>query len=257
MHWRFDPLFSIKVYHTKYLIPNGSTEPPTAEDFTLEPTSTTERRLKELGWVFKAQPGVCTIYGEKVFEANGNASLRYLPDAEESFTFFLNLSNAAILNETKPYVLASKPVVVPKSDLPAFSGRSRVLYFDNINPSPQSGGEFSLSTGRVDVDQFASVAPISFSFNKAAPGVSTLKFTALTPTATIAQFAVNQPMQTAQVTLGENAYHLEQVPGGPSETMVIMAENLAGKALGVVRIFQPVSGSWEPLRRYRIDFEAV
>lgn len=249
MHWRFDPLFSIKIVHSK----NVSVS---AEDFSLEPTHATARLMKTLNWIHRAQAGFCTVYGEKVFDADGNTSFRVQPKAEESLAFFLRLNNASLLNETKPYVLASTPEIVPNV-LPTFSGRTRLLYFDNLNPVPVSGGEFSLSTSaEVDLDQLASSAPLSFSFDKAKTGVSNLKFTALTPEAVTTQFALHPQLRSAQIDLPENAYRVEQIPGGPTETLVLMAENISGNELGVIRIFPGATG-WEPLRRYRIDFQKV
>jgi len=249
MHWRFDPLFSIKIVHSKNPLVN-------AEDFDLEPTQGTAQRLKALNWICKSQAGYCTVYGQKVFEANGDAVLRGQASNDESFTFFLNLNNPEILNLTKPYVLSSNPVIVPNPNLPAFSGRTRLLYFDNLNPVPLSGAELSLSTGEVDIDQFASSAPTVFDFDQAKPGVNSLKFTALTPSSTITQINLHPQLHNAQVELEENTYRVDQIPGGPSETMVLMRENVHGNVLGMIRIFPSATG-WEPVRRFRIDFEKV
>lgn len=259
MRWRFDPLFSIKIYHTKYTLPDPETleSPPTAKDFTLEPTQATAQQLKKLGWVFKSQPGSCKVFGEKVFDQDGNATLRSIPAIAEGFTFYLMLNNPALLNQTKPYVLQSKPVVIPNPNLPAYSGRSRLLYFDNLNPVPQSGGEFSLCAGAVDLAQFASSAPTAFTFNKPKVGVKTLKFKALSPLSTDTSFLINPETNSTPIELPENAYILEQNPGGHSETIVLHAELVTGNVLGIVRIFKPTNGSWEPIKRYKVNFDEV
>lgn len=257
MHWRFDPIFSIKIYHAKYKTedPDTKENPPTARDFSLEPTPSTTRQLKKLGWIFKSQPGSCKVFGEKVFDPERNAVLRTIPAKTEGFTFFLRLNNPALLNGTKPYVLQSKPQLIPNPNLPVYSGRSRLLYFDNLNPVPQSGGEFSLCSGAVDVAQFASFAPTSFTFDKPKNGVKTLKFKALSRDPTTTTFSVNEQSKSVLVKLPENAYTLEQNPGGFSETLFLTSETITGNALGIVRIFGTEEGNWEPIRRYRINFD--
>ena len=249
MHWRFDPLFSIKIVHSK----DASKK---AVDFSLEPTQSTVQRMKTLNWVYRSQPGFCTVYGEKLFDTEGNTSLRVEPKAHESLAFFLRLNNSAILNSTKPYVLASKPDVIPNA-LPAFSGRSRLLYFDNLSPLSVSGGEFSISSGLVELTHFASVEPTLFMFDKAKNGVKKIKFTSITPQEVVTQFDLHPQTHTTEVRLPENSYRLEQIPDGPSETLVILSENVVGNTLGLIRIFKPNTGDWEPQRRYRIEFGEV
>lgn len=250
MHWRFDPLFSIKIYHSKY-------HPPKGVDFMFEPTKTSAMLLKKLGWVFKTLPGELTIYGEKVFEINGDANLRSKPQANESLSFFIKLNNTVILNETKPYVLKSKPDLKPNLSLPVFSGRSRLVYLDNLNASSLSGGAFSLTVGPVDVAQMASNFPTKFTFYQANPGVKTLKINSKTPKASTLQYPIDEQTNSAQIELPENAYQLEQNPGGFTETIVVLSENIEANVLGLVRIFPYTDGSWEPARNYHVNFEAV
>jgi hypothetical protein len=250
MHWRFDPLFSIKVYHSKY-------RPPKGTDFTLEPTKTSAMLLKKLGWIFRTQPGELTIYGEKAFETNGDVNLRSKPPFNESLTFLIKLNNAVILNETKPYVLKSKPDLEPNPSLPVFSGRSRLVYLDNLNASALSGGAFSLTAGPIDVAQMASNFPAKFTFYQAKSGVKTLKITSKTPKASTLQYPIDEQTNSAKIELPENAYQLEQNPGGFTETIVVLSENIEANVLGLVRIFPYTDGSWEPVRNYHVNFEAV
>lgn len=249
MHWRFDSLFSIKV-----LLSKDSSQ--TTVDFSFEPTKSTALYMKSLGWIFRTQPGYCSIYGEKLFDPDGNSFLRAQPKIDESLTFFLRLNDISLLNKIKPYVLASKPEITPNV-LPDFSGRTRLFYLDNLNPLPLSGGVFSFTSKPVDIAELASNFPTEFTFNLKKTGVKTLKFTSKTPKVSTLQFAINEQSNSAQVELPENAYQLEQSPGGSTETIVVLSENIEGNTLGLVRIFPSTEGAWEPIRRFEITFQVV
>ncbi|MCK6692156.1 MAG: hypothetical protein L6Q97_08650 [Thermoanaerobaculia bacterium] len=260
MHWRFDPLFSLTVFHTRYTSPDPDTgeSPRRAPDFTFEPTRATAARLLRLGWVFKAQTGSFAVYGEKVFESNGTAVLRGWPALGEGFTFLLRLNNAALLNETKPYVLDSDPVVVPNPNLPEYSGRSRILYFDNRNPTALPGGELRLTPGTVDEQQLGSKAPSAFDFVNLKPGATALQITPLSPGAVSHTIPVPPGAKSVKIDLPENGYTFGQNVAGFSETIFLSPESLTGNVLGVVRIFEPAGGAWDdPPRRYQIIFEKV
>lgn len=260
MHWRFDPLFSLTVYHTRYTAPDPDTgeSPRKAPDFSFEPSRATAARLLRLGWVFKPQTGSFTVYSEKVFEPNGTAVLRGRPAPGEGFTFLLRLNNPALLNETKPYVLDSDPVVVPNPNLPEYSGRSRVLYFDNRNPTTLPGGALRLTPATVDEQQLGSKAPTAFNFVNLKPGATTLQVTALSPGGAAQSFPILPGTQSVEIDLPENGYTFGQTGAGFSETMFLSPEPLTGNVLGVVRIFEPAGGAWDdPPRRYQIIFEKV
>lgn len=261
MHWRFVPLFSIAVYHSKYKNPDPDTgeSPPKAPDFSFEPSESTARRLARLGWVFKSQAGSCTVYGEKTVKPDGTDELRGVPGDKEGFSFFLRLSNASLLNETKPYVLASQPDILPNGSLPAFSGRSRLLYFDNLNPTAKPTGELLLTADPVDVAQLGSRAPIPFEFDKAAAATTELAITPYEPGGVAQTVALNPATRRALINLPENGYRIVQKPGNATETIFFSAQLPPEGLLGVVRIFQPPGGTgWEPpQRRYQIIFEKV
>lgn len=256
MRRRFDPLFSIKVIHSKYQEEDWETKeiPPVARDFVFEPTPSSALRMKQLGWIFKPRPGACTIFGEKIFAADGTASLRALPATGEGLAFHLRLQNRALLRETKPYARHSQNGI--PAPLPAFSGRMRLLYLDNLNPVAQPAGEFSLCPDYIDEDHLASIALAAFTFTKALPGTRELKFTALSPEGVSYSIPLEPKTKTAFVKLPENTYRLEQQPGGEKETIVLSSDMPAGSVLGIIRIFEP-PGGWEPVKRYRINFGVV
>ena len=260
MHWRFDPLFSITVYHTRYANPDPDTgeSPRKAPDFSFEPSRGTAARLHRMGWVFKPQTGSFTVYGEKVFETNGTQVLRGKPAAGEGFTFLLRLNNAALLNETKPFVFDSDPVIVPNTNLPEFSGRSRLLYFDNRVPTLLPGGGLQLTSNTVDEQQFGSKAPSSFDFANLKSGATALHVTPLSLGGVSQSIPIPPGAKSVKINLPENGYTFGQNVAGFSETIFLSPEPLTGNVLGVVRIFEPGGGAWgDSHRRYQIIFEKV
>lgn len=260
MHWRFDPLFSISVYHTRYTMPDPDTNesPRRAPDFILEPSRGTAARMFRLGWVAKKGTGSITVYGEKVFDSGGSAKLRASISKEDGLTFLLRLTNPTLLNETKPYVLDSAPVVVPNTNLPEYSGRTRILYFDNLNPTPLPGDVLKLTPNTVDEQQMGSSAPVFFDFTNIKPGATALQVTSLAPAGAAQTFTISPGARSIKVDLPENAYAFEQNPSGFSEKIFLSPEPVESNVIGVVRIFQPVGGAWEDFhRRYQILFEKV
>lgn len=260
MHWRFDPLFSVAVYHGKYKNPDPDTgeSPPQAPDFALEPSKSAQRRFKSLGWLFKRTAWGWTALGEKAFAADGSARLRCLPAAGEGFSFFLRLRNPALLDETKPFVLEFKPVIVPNPDLPAFSGRARILYFDNLHPTPVhnlpgANNAYWLATA-AGLEQFGSRAPVPFEYTN--PGAAQVTLTPLAPGGRAQTFALDPATHAVKIELPENGYQFVQMPLNRPEILFLTAEMPPPDTLGVLRIFEhPGGNGWEPHRRYRILFE--
>jgi hypothetical protein len=257
MHWRFDPLFSIEVHHSKYDVTLPAAGDKPRPPFALEATRATAARLREMGWVFKARAGACTVFGEKVFDAEGTPRLRAWPAPEEGLSFWLRLKDAALLNETKPYVLATKPRIVPNENLPAFSGRSRLLYFDSRETYAAAEGQLYLGAVRVGSSSLASIAPPAFSLSLADDNVRQVALAPLRTAGESFRFSIPSGAKTVPIELPEAAYRLEQQPGGQAETIVLNAEQPTGNILGMVRIFAAEDGAWEPVRRYTIFFEGT
>jgi hypothetical protein len=257
MHWRFDPLFSIGVYHSKYknADPDTGELPRKAPDFELQPTQGTAARLARLGWVFKTQTGSCTVYGEKVFSDDGTSALRSKPANGEGLTFFLRLKNPDLLNETKPFEPELNPdgTSIP---LPSFSGRNRMLYFDNLDPNPRPDGVIWLTAAPVSKTQLGSMAPTLFAFTSKIAANTGITLTMLAPGPNAPQaFSLDPNTHSVGLEMPESGYKLTQVPGNQSEILFLTPEIRAPDALGIVRIFEPGGTGWEPHKRYQIIFE--
>ncbi|MBK8965781.1 MAG: hypothetical protein R3D58_00365 [Saprospiraceae bacterium] len=260
MHWRFDPLFSIAVCHSKYKDPDQETGvPPNAPDFVLEPTPGTAENMHRLGWVFKPEPGGCRIFGEKRFDADGSSSLRAQPADGEGLTFALRLTNPALLNETKPYATEpeadSGPDPVPADDLPHYSGNARILYLDNRTPTAELGGILRIAVGR---GQLGSRAGVPFLFRPTNSAAQNLELVPLAPGGVSQTVPIPPQTRALELNLSENGYRLTLLTGndGPSEIIYFTNDLLRADTLGIVRIFKPAGGSgWESGHRYQVFFE--
>lgn len=282
MHWKFEPLFSIRVQHQSTLnAPPGATS-----DFDLMPSASTAERMRRLNWVFKAQPDGGLILGEKVIGADGSEDFVRQAAADEPFTFLLRLNNPALLLRTAPFAaqteaaasapsvaaaatfrpgaraqslragsvsetaasvaVASASVPAAGDPLPAFSGRGRLLYFNNLaavaipqpNAPPDAPLLLRLTAGDfVGLPEFASRGPTPFAYSLPA-GTSSVEFVPLVPSGAPAVILSPPPTSRAiRAELSDNAYRMRQVPGNQTEVIYLTGEQLDASVFGIVRIF--------------------
>ncbi len=272
MHWKFEPFFSIDIFHGKYPPPAVGQSAPPAPVFSVEPTQNTRARFLRMGWTFKpfAAGGGGTVHAEKVFASDGTAKLRVRPAQDEGFSFLIRLTDNALLNQTKPFMrpptqaeMDAEPDPLKKNNpkpnetLPPFSGRARLLYFDNLK-AVQVGGTFPLTAGNtVSIADFGSRFPTAFTFMPVQTTVTQVGIKAYSPGSTVQNFTITSKGMGVEIKLPENGYHFMQQPSNQSETLFLSSETLPADLLGVVRIFQPPNADWEPFRRYQIMFDKV
>lgn len=253
MHWKFEPFFSIEILHGKYPPPAVGQPAPPAPVFSVEPSAETKDRLLRMGWIFKPYPsgGGGVLYAEKIISRDGTSKLRVRPASGEGFSFLLHLIDMAVLQNTMPYK-------DPTSSFPAFSGRARLLYFDNLNPVNAGPNTFLLTAGNsVSFPDFASRIPTSFIFRPTSTTVTQVEMASRSPGGLSKVYSIDTTTKSAEITLPENAYRLTQQPVNQSEIVYLTNEQLPPSALGVARIFQPKNAEWEPFRRYQIMFDKI
>ncbi len=281
MHWKFEPLFSIRVLHQRTL----DAPPDKTPDFDLAPSARTAERMRRLNWMYKAQPGGGIVFAEKIVGPDGQSSFARQPLADEPFTFLLRLNNPALLNYTAPFakkkalmvgppsnmvarpgaiaVAAASEATVPNSDLPSFSGRSRLLYFDNLsavsipqpNAPPDAPPLLRLTAGEfAGLPEFASRGPTLFAFAPVSGGA--VEFSPLTPSGTpIVALDILPQSQRFTAELADNAYRMKQVPGNKSELIYLTGEQLDSSVFGVIRIFNTATlPALDQNRRYTVAF---
>ena len=265
MHWKFEPLFSIRVLHQRTL----DAPPDKTPDFDLSPSARTAERMRSLNWMYKAQQGGGMVFAEKIIGPDGLSSFARQPVADEPFTFLLRLNNPALLNYTAPFAKKEEAVapvsgnsrvrsgstmgtaqslatVVPNNNLPLFSGRSRMLYFDNLaavsipqpNAPPDAPPLLRLTAGEfAGVPEFASRGPTPFAFAPAS-GAAAVEFSPMTPAGTpIVTLDIPAQSQRFTADLADNAYRMKQVPGNQSELIYLTREQMDGSVFGVIQIF--------------------
>ena len=278
MHWKFEPLFSIRVLHQRAL----DAAPDKTPDFDLAPSVGTTERMRRLNWMYKAQPGGGMVFAEKVVGPDGQSSFARQPLADEPFTFLLRLNNPALLDYTAPFTKKKDPIVgppsnmvarpgavavaatagatVPNNSLPSFSGRGRLLYFDNLSavsiPQPNAPPLLRLTAGEfVGLPEFASRGPTPFAFAPAS-GAAAVEFSPLTPAGTPI-VALDIPAQSQRFTakVADNAYRMKQVPGNQSELIYLTGEQLDSSVFGVIRIFNTATlPALDQNRHYTVVF---
>lgn len=284
MHWKFEPIFSIQVQHQRTL--NGV--PSSLPDFEVMPAAATAERMRRLNWIFKTQPDGARVFAEQVIAPDGQASFARSPLDGEAFTFLIRLNNTSLLNNTAPYmksgaaasrVLPAGPVnmrsramaieeqgketAIPNTALPSFSGRSRLLYLDNLStvaiPQPNAPPLLRLTAGEfVDIPEFASRGPTTFTLSPKA-GSKQVEFTPLTPDKSpVMLFDVAEGASRVNIDLPANGYRLRQIPGNHTEVMYLGDEQIDSSTLGVIRIFQwPDLPILDTYRRYSVQFAEV
>jgi hypothetical protein len=260
--------------------------PGATPDFDLTPSASTAERMRRLNWMFKSLPEGGMVFAEKIISPDGQSTFARQPITDEPFTFLIRLNNPALLNYTVPFAkkagtaaapsgnigarggaaaeASPVPTVVPNNGLPSFSGRGRLLYFDNLLavPIPQPNtppGEpplLRMTAGDfVGLPELASRGPTPFNF---APikGSTAIEFTPLVPTSTpVVILDIPAQSQSFVAKVPDNAYRMKQLPGDQSELIFLTGEPLDSSVFGIVRIFNlaalPVL---DQNRRYTVVF---
>lgn len=248
MHNRYDTLFSLEILHAKFPPPSAGAAMPVVPDFGFEPTAATRQLMRQNGIGLKSGPGRCTVFIEKSAKPDGSFVARSKTAASMALNFFLRQTNGALIAATKPFSL-------PAGQLPAFSGRKRVLYFNNTKEFARPGDVFWLTDGAVGAASFASAAPDIFDFKTKNGSVTGVEAKAFAPGSKAVPFDAGAA-QTAAMSLPENGYQVVQKPGSdPPETLFFSPDALPEGTVGVVQLFPFQAGSSPPPRRYQIFFE--
>ena len=259
MQWKFEQLFSIQVLHERYLL-DPPNDPATASvDYSLVPTPATFNRMRRLNWVVKPMPAGIMVFAEFIVKKDGTSIPRGEPLQDEGFSFFMRLHSPSLLQATKPYMVKNGQTVTPNASLPAYSGHSRLLYFDNRAPVTSSDGTLHLTAGEfADVTEFASRAPSPFNYTASQADSTQVEATALLPgNSAVQTFSLNPQTRTARLDLIENAYRLVQKPSNKAEIVCLTSEEVAGNTLGLIRIFNTSQLPWNQSRRYRVVWAKV
>ncbi len=260
MHWKFEKMFTIRAMHES--LPDqpadAATEPPV---FSLQPSASTALLFKRLGWISKPTWDGLMVFAERGLRSDQSLMPAKRPGPDRALSFVLCLNTPAILKKTKPYMKMNGTGAVPNNALPAFSGRGRLLYFNNLNVVTQTDGSLRITVGPfVDLPEFASRAPTIFEFPAAQVGVSNVEATAILPNPPPgSSFAFKPFSSKTQVELPENAYKMVQKPSGVAqgETIYLSNEILPDNALGIVSIFDIASAPIDQNKTFQLAFAKI
>lgn len=247
MHWRFDKIFSIQFFHQKTMDHPLLNADLKGAQFTIIPMEGTREKMRRMGWIFKPMNDGIVVFGEKSIDPSGNAEFRSRPANNEVLTFLLLLEEADLLNYTHPF----------KSPLPPYSGRTRLLYFDNLSTTPPTGEDLRLTGDEfIHSTDLASGGPLSFQYLASEPQITSVELQAIRPeTPPAKSFPINPPARTVGLEAEEGAYRLTPKPGGTTETVFLTQERFPGNAFGCIRIFNtaalPMSDTY---RKYQAVF---
>lgn len=248
MHWRFDPLFFIRVMHDKY-VPDADQE--AGNYFRIEPTIETARLMAGLNWVCKPMPNGAFVSVEKNVKSDGVVNVRGKLKQGTFFTFLLYANDPGVLLHTPPYDTGSDP-------LPAFSGRARVLYFDNLNEANQPDRLVLSRDDKVNKEDLGSIAPNKFRIEARDPLTTQIDFAELRPDGSVVYSAHFSPDQrSALIDLPSGAFRLIPTPANGKEVLLADTELMGNKAIGIIRIYKDENIDYNASVNYTIPFTAA
>jgi len=258
MRWRFDPFISIEVFHQKYTKTDPDTGMPLpAPDFEMTPTKACQAEMFRLGWIFKQVTGGAKVFIEKIYEPDGVARPRHELTDTVALDFLVRINNPGLLLTTKPF---AAPAGDPPPQLPVFSGRRRMLYFDNRAESSSGAGEIDLTmNGEVRVENLASLAPVPFSFPVGFPTLQQLEarqMIASGPAGTSRNYSLNAQKNTAVLDLPEGPWKVTPQSGN-SEIIYLDSSLMYENFLAIIRIFKSPGLGWDAQKKYKLLFSKV
>ncbi len=252
--WLYDILFAFQVNHPDDKAKQG---------FRILPTPACRRQLSRYGLIFKPMPNGGAVIVEK--KAPGDPAQTPLPIRQikgiTGFSFLLFLNNPNLLADTVPF---------HQSGLPSFIGRSRLLYFDNLDsnnridrdldPQPQTGpSNMNLAVyelaqeGDVSLQDLASLGPNKFEYYADPQTTSIFHLTPIQPNGGAAQsWTIDNNNKRVALELDEGLYAIRQ----SEEEIFYAASNLLSAGpFGLIHIFKDQQIDYNLTIRYDIFFE--
>ncbi|HMQ46517.1 MAG TPA: hypothetical protein PKA00_04500 [Saprospiraceae bacterium] len=254
--WQYDILFAFQVSHP---------DDGVAQGFSIQPTITCGQLLARYGLIFKPMPnGGAVIVEKKVPEnpADTPEPVRKIKGVAQ-FSFILSLNNYALLTDTIPFHLSS---------FPAFVGRSRILYFDNLDENnlidqdldhpPQmtlSNMDFAVyemgTDGAVSDKDLGSLGLNQFEYYANPQQTNTFQVTPILPNGgTTETWPINNNNKRVALKLADGPYTIKQ---SGEEVFYAASSLLRSGPFGLIHIFKDEQVDYNTTIRYDIIFEKV
>lgn len=237
----FDILFSIQV----------KVDSVVSDAFTVRPTLGCSKKLKQQGLLFKNLTNKSVVITEKIGEERSTALPIRKIKKTTGFTFLLDLKDQRLLGEIIPFKRASN------DPFPFYSGRSRKLYFNNLDAS------FSIEDTRnklshadtVSDEDLGSVTLNKFGYTELDPGVPLQQVTLseVSPVGNIIlPYQQGTTNRTVQLDLKEAAYLLKRGPH--LETLYAETALVRSNALAIIEVFKDATIQYDQKIEYEIPF---
>lgn len=254
--WQYDILFAFQVSHPD----DGA-----AQGFSIRPTFACTQQLAKLGLIFKPMTnGGAVIVEKKVPEnpADSPEPIRKIKGLAQ-FSFLLYLNNPALLKDTIPFHLSS---------FPPYVGRSRILYFDNldennlIDQNLDHPPQMTLSTmdfavyemgteGAVGEKDLGSLGLNQFEYYANPLQTNTFQVTPILPNGgTTETWPINNNNKRVALKLAEGPYTIKQ---SEEEVFYAASSLLFDGPFGLIHIFKDEQVDYNTTIRYDIIFEKV
>jgi hypothetical protein len=253
--WKYQPLFTINVV------------PAVLQDrsFRVEPSNECLALLRAAGFSFRPIENGTAVCFEKRILPDGIIKTINRVQKTIGFTFLLKCNNLELFKQTTPQL---------SGNLPAFSGKQRILYFDNLSagntidrnlthqtPVPSIDYKFATMPlsirDRVSIDDLASTFANKFQLT-VDENVVQIALEPIMPNAAAPQvFPSNDENRKVSLTLGSGGYYLNRVlstTGDVREVVVIGNDLLTPDVVGVLQIFKDVQVDYGVSIQYDIIF---
>ncbi len=244
MIYYYDILFSFQV----------KVDNVVSDAFTLVPTHECTKKLQKSGLIFKKLKDETAVIVERVGEEKSTAEPIRKIKSTTVFSFILFLNDSDLLGKIIPYKRLPNATDNP---FPPYSGRSRKLYFNNLNAtfSIEDTRNKLSHTDKVSDDDLGSVTLNKFGYTERDPGVNLqqITFTEISPVGGIIMpYGPGVTNRTAQLELNKAAYHLKRGPH--LETLYAESSLIGSNALGIIEIFKDETIQYDQEIKYEIPF---
>lgn len=252
--WQYQTLFAFQAIHP---------DDEARQAFRILPTAACRRQLARYGLIFKPLPnGGVVIVEKKAPGAPGDAAQPvHKITGTTGFSFLLFLNDSSLLPDTVPF---------QESGLPSFIGRSRILYFDNLDSSnridheldypPQpgpSGIDYAVyelaREGEVGLRDLASLGPNDFEYYANPQNTSIFQVKPIHPNGgTTQSWPISNTSKRVSLKLEEGPYTVKQ---SNEEIFYAATPLMSAGAFGLIHIFKDQNLDYNLAIRYDIYFE--
>lgn len=242
MERSFDVLFSFQFAHDVY-------HDAVTRDFRIVPTNRCLATLARHGMGFKGFEQGGQVIVEKISDGLSPAEALRPLRGLTAFPFVIQAINKGIIPQTRPY---------NETGLRTFTGKSRILYLDNLNNANVIDTSTQLSVNaQVGQDDLGSLIPNEFTFYEDPAFIQQVRIEEIQPGGMIVQTVPITPNQTrVELELASGAYRLIKLGlGSDSEVIYVESGLLGADLIAIVQIYKDETVDYNTPVHYTISFQ--